>query len=205
MARNLKLTGPSIGPPRWAADFRGRDHLIPGPSKVDAAQFPTNDAVTVTLTADAAAGDAVIVVTALTGGIKAGTVLYFGGAKIAILSEDAAAAETNLIVLPLGNPILTGDSTFVDGKGKKFIPSGTVVGRSLAERIAGTPYGVPADTDDDIKILAFDIADASVLDDAELYRPGSVVKENYLPNFGDLSAAVLAALRAQYVCIQGEG
>lgn len=204
MTRNIINTGPSIGAPRWAGDYLSRDHLVPAGAKVDAAQFPALGATNVVLTAGAAAAAVALAVTALASAIKAGTVLYFGGQKFARVTADAAAAAVALVVDPLPVALVTGDTAAVDGRGKKTIPSGTVVGRTFAEAAAKTPYGVPADADTDVVIVAFDVEDASDIDDVEIYRPGSVVKENYLANRGALTAAVLATVRARYVCILGE-
>lgn len=131
MSRSMVVTPTSASAPRWAGDFMSRDHLIPGPFKVDAAQF------------------------------------------------------------------------VADAAGKKNIPSGTVLGRTLVERDAGTGFG-PADAaDGEIFILAFDVTDAAALDDAEMYRPGSQVRENFLPGFDALAAGVKTAVRARYLCTLG--
>jgi hypothetical protein len=87
--------------------------------------------------------------------------------------------------------------------GKKPVPSGTALGRTLAERNAGTGFG-PADAaDDEIFLLALDVTDALVNNDCELYRPGRIVKENFLPGFGGLAAGVITALRDLYVMTRG--
>lgn len=90
-----------------------------------------------------------------------------------------------------------------NASGYKVIPSGTVIGRTFAERAAGTPFGIAADADDEVFIVAFDVTDALKKNDVELYRPGFVVKENFLPDFGTLSAAVKAKIRATYVSTIG--
>lgn len=90
-----------------------------------------------------------------------------------------------------------------DSAGRKPIPSGTAVGRTFAERDAGTGYGPAGDADDEVYLVAFDVTDAVLNSDVELYRPNSVVKETYVPGFAGLSAAVKAKLRAAYVCTVG--
>ncbi len=101
-----------------------------------------------------------------------------------------------------GSQVVAADFT-ADAQGRKPIPSGTVVGRTYAERDAGTGFGPAADSDDEILIVAFDVTNAIDLTDVELYRPGSMVKENLLPDWDILSAAVKASLRAKYQTIKG--
>lgn len=92
-----------------------------------------------------------------------------------------------------------------DSAGRKPVPSGTVVGRTLAERDANGKLGPAADTDEEFFIVAFDVTDAAVIDDVELARPfaGLTVRENFLPDIATLSAAVKTAVRARYVCVVG--
>lgn len=108
-------------------------------------------------------------------------------------------------LVPAGSKV--DNSTFgaVDSLGRIPIPSGTVVGRTIAQRDASSPVHLALDTDADFYITAFDVTDALVLDDVELTRPfsGLVVKENFLPNWSGLSATVKAAVRARYVCVNG--
>jgi hypothetical protein len=85
-----------------------------------------------------------------------------------------------------------------DASGKKFIQSGTVIGRTYAERLAGTAFGPALATDDEVLIVAHDVRDASGNTDVDIYRPGGVVKENFLPNFGTLAAGVLSKIRSLY-------
>lgn len=86
---------------------------------------------------------------------------------------------------------------------KKPVVSGTLVGRTYAEQVAGTGFGPAADTDDEMYLVAFDVEDALDLADVELYRHGSMVKEDLLPQWGDpLSAAQIAYIRANYATIQ---
>lgn len=133
MARSMNVTGPTLASPPWAGDFPSRDHLVPGPFKVNAA-----------------------------------------------------------------------DAGFVaDADGRKNIPSGTVLGRTLAERDAGTGFGPAAATDEEVFINYFEVTDALELDDVEMYRPGSQVKENFLPGWAGLAAGVQAIVRDLYICTVG--
>ena len=89
--------------------------------------------------------------------------------------------------------------------GKKRVPSGTIVGRTIAERDASAGFGPAAATDEEIYIVAFDVLDAATLNDVELCRPnaGLVVKENFLPGWAGLAAGVKTLVRAAFVCTRG--
>ncbi len=104
-------------------------------------------------------------------------------------------------LLPGGSKLNTTDFTAVDGV--RYVPSGTIIGRTFAERLAGTAFGPAAATDEEFFILAHDVTDAAINNDCTLYRYGSVVKENRLPNFGTLNATVLAAIRDKYQTTEG--
>lgn len=194
--------------PRWAADFRSRDHLVPGPVKLVAAAFPITGTVVVTANGPAIATATSITVDPLPGALPSGAVLDFTGAgEFAKLTAAAAAGATSLTVEALDAGIEDNDTaTYIpSGAVKKTVLSGTVVGRTIAERDAGTGYG-PADAaDDETRILAFSIEDVSQDASGVLYRPGSVVKENLLPEVlaGTLVAGVLADVRVAYVCTRG--
>lgn len=128
-----EFSGTTQTTPRWAGDYLGREHQIPGGARLDAAQF-------------------------------------------------AADATT----------------------GRRPVPSGTFIGRTLAERDAGTGFG-PADTvgDEEMYLSVFDVVDANNNPDVELYRHNSVVKENFLPGWAGLTAAVKTAVRDLYTCTVG--
>ena len=94
-----------------------------------------------------------------------------------------------------------------DAQGRKPILSGTMVGRTYAEQVAGTAYGPldPTGGDEDFYLTAFDVTDAADLPDVELYRHGSIVKEDLLPEWGNAAiwtATAIAQLRANYATIQ---
>jgi hypothetical protein len=90
-----------------------------------------------------------------------------------------------------------------DEAGRVYVPGGTVIGRTIAERDNGDGYGAAADADDEIFVQAFDVFDATQNNDAVLYRPNSVIKENFMPGWDDLSSAVQDAVRAKYICTLG--
>ena len=207
MARmNFTNTTPERTNPPWAMDGRGAQTLVPAGAKVLASAFPRLDRVVVTVGANAAQNATSITVAALSGPIPTGSLLYFGGTKIAQLTATAAAGATVLTVVALPTALVTNDVATYAGVGRIEIASGTLIGRTYAERDAGTGFG-PADTvtpDDEIYLLAFEIADAEQNNDAELYRHGRVVKETNLPNWSTLSAGAKAVIRARYQCISGE-
>jgi hypothetical protein len=205
MARIVQ-TANQLTAPAWAGDFLSREHLVPGGARVDAAQFFATDSVLVTVdTGGAAQGATSVPVVALAGAIPSGTVLRFSADEYATLSAGAAAGATSLAVEALVNALEAGDAARYAGVGTnpKRINSGTLVGRTFAERAAGTAFGPAADADDEVLIVAFDVTNAATNADVELYRPGSIVKENFLPGFASLSSALLAKLRATYVTTRG--
>ncbi|HRJ51071.1 MAG TPA: hypothetical protein PKU91_11075, partial [Phycisphaerales bacterium] len=91
-----------------------------------------------------AAASFVAAVAALSGPIPSGTILYFGESKdFATLAAAAAAGATSLTVQALPQIVESGDKATYAGAGtkKKVITSGTLLGRTYAERDANTPYG----------------------------------------------------------------
>lgn len=193
--------GPFLSSPRWAGDFGSRDYVVPGGAKLAAGQFAADDAVVVTVAVGGAAQGAIAIpVTALTGPIPEGTNFYFGGAKVAVTSAPVLAGAVSIPVQPLPAALVAADTDTYAGLGMKHIPSGTILGRTIAERDAGTGFGPAADADDEFYLLWQDVSDADELDDCELYRPGGTVYENFLPNFAAASATVKGKVRALYQC-----
>lgn len=199
-----------IGSPRWLQDFRSRDHLIPGGIKLDAAAFPKEGTVVVTVAAAGAplAAVSIPLASAIPAGLKipSGTVLNFTGVgEFALLTADANPGATALTVEALDAAIEAGDTATYVGTGKRLVKSGTFVGRTIAERDAAAPFGPVADGDADAEsyLLAFSVEDLDEDNDGVLVRPGSVVKENYLPNIAAYTATQLTRLRARYHCVRG--
>lgn len=190
----------------WAGDFLDREHVVPGGAKLDPTQFYAEDSVLVTLTANAAADATTLAVSALSGAIPNGTILYFGESKeLAMLTAAAAAGATSLTVQALPAAIESGDTARYAGSGtkKKVVPSGTVLGRTIAERDAQTGYGPAINTDDEVFILVHDVTDADRSPDVDLYRHGSIVKENFLPNIATMASNLKTVLRSKYICVRG--
>src|SRR5678809_130180 len=111
MARIVDNTANTLSSPVWAADFMGREHLVPGGAKLNAALFLRTDAVVVVVSAAGAAGGATSVpVAALTGAIPNGTVLDFGTNKYARLTAAAAAGATTLTVAAIPTALVSTDT-----------------------------------------------------------------------------------------------
>lgn len=193
--------------PAWAGDYFSREHVVPGGAKLDASQFLAADGTKAVVAAAGAAGDATSIPlkTALVNAIPNGTSLDFGGKKFARLTAAAAKGATTLTVAALPTALVEDDTATYAGTGtkKKLVPSGTVIGRTLAERDAKTGYGPADPADDEIYILVFDVTDAENNPDADLYRWGSLVKETFLPDWSNLDAGVQDAIRANYHCTIG--
>lgn len=191
----------------WMGDFGNREHLIPGGARLDPAQFNATDAVIVTTTAAAAAAVTALAVAALSGPLPSGTLLRFAAGVYARTSAAAVAGATSLAVEALPAAVASGASATYAGSGTKNVTvlSGTYVGRTIAERDAGTGFGPWVAGDDEAYLLAFDVSDAASKPDCDLYRRGSIVKENFLPGYGTpaLAAAALTDIRARYIATRG--
>jgi hypothetical protein len=193
--------------PRWAGDFIGADTILPIPGKIDVATIDAEGSVKVTVSGAGAAQNATSIPTgaALTGAIPAGAVLRFSSDEFAAVNgAGGVAGQSSVPVEALVNALEAADTaTYPGTSGRKYVPSGTVFGRTFAERDANAPWGLAADADDEVYIGIREIYDATKQTDMEFYRPGKVVKENYLPNWANLSAAIKAKIRATYVTTKG--
>lgn len=189
--------------PRWAGDFMAPERLLPGGARLDPAQFFGTDSVLVTINdADVNATETTITILALPGPIPADTVLEFADG-FAKTSAAHAAGVTTLNVDALPQDLANAGTARYAGTLLDTVPSGTVVGRTFAERDADTPFGAVADGDEEVYLVAFDIVNVQDNPDVDLYRHGGVVYENYLPVWTALSATIKAKLRAQYECSKG--
>lgn len=194
--------------PRWCGDYLHRDTLIPGGAFVVASEFPVINTVVVTVAAGGAAQGAVAVpVAALSGAIPNGTLMSFSSGEFAKLTAAAVAGATSLTVEALPNALEENDTyTYVGGNVRRYIPSGTLVGRTFAERESGTGFGPWAASDDEVFLVVHDIYDAADNAEVTLLRNGKVVKENFLPNWTDTAlwtSGAKAALRAKYNTTKG--
>lgn len=206
MSRDQTLNGYGLTSPEFCGDFLGREQLIPGGGKFDPAALTLQEAMTVKLAAAADAADEELTVDALTADLAPGTMLNFGipgmMAYAPVGAEEGAEAIT---VAPLDRAIPDNAEAQVAETTRKVLNAGTVIGRTFAERDAETPFGLAGDADDEIAIVAFDRIDVDRVNDVDMIRPfaGVIIKENFLPNFANLSAAVQAAVRARYNCTIG--
>jgi hypothetical protein len=194
--------GNTLQAPRWAADFLNREHLEPWSAQRDPTPFTDSAGVPITVGASAIQGATSVTVSALTPSlfpatsiiatgnvlIPSGAVIDFGGAKFARLTADAKVGDTSLTVAALPTALAGTETAVYSPFGTETIPSGTIIGRTFAERTTGGALWGPAViTDDEIFIVAFDLPNAKLNNVASLYRHNSRVKENYLPNYTTLS------------------
>src|SRR3954469_8996762 len=107
----LNQTGPTLGSPRWAGDYRDRDHLVPGGATIDPAQFigALTGTRVVVGAAGAIAGATTVPVGALANALPIGTVLDFGGSKFAVLTAAAAKGATSITTRALVTALVSGD------------------------------------------------------------------------------------------------
>lgn len=186
--------GNQLSSPVWLADFLDpKTRIARFPAKVVASQFQDAEAVKVTLTAGASADAVSISVAALSASIPSGTLLHFGESKeFAKVTAAAAAGSTSLTVEALPQALESGDVAYYTGNvgTRKMIEGATLVGRTFAERDAGTGFG-PADivNDDEIYLTLFTVPDAFDNNDVELVRHGTTIKENFLPKWTELNTA----------------
>ncbi len=191
-------------PPEWMGDYWSRDTVMPVPVKLDAAQFNAADAVKVVVTANRAVDAVEVAVTALSGPIPSGEVIDLGGKKFVRLTAPAAKNAVSLAVSALATALVTNDTGTYKGVGKKSVPSGTPIGRTIAERDAGNAWGPAADTDDEFYLTTRDLSDLTKDATTEIYRHNKVVKENYLPGWASWATAIKNKTRALYACIGGK-
>jgi hypothetical protein len=205
MARTMTSGGPTFSQPRWAGDYLDRNALVPGGAKLDPAQFNAEDAVIVDVGAAGAAQGAVSVPVSpvLSGPIPSGTVLDFGANKFARLTAAAAAGAATITVAALPTALVDADKATYPGVGIKNVPSGTLIGRTIAERDASNGFGPWTTGDDEVYLTAQDVTDFNNVADVELYRPLRIVKENFLPGFAGYSAGAKTAVRSRYTCTRG--
>jgi hypothetical protein len=203
MAR-ITQSANTLTAPRWAGETS--EHLLPGGAKLLASAFLREDAVVVTLDGSAAIGATSITVDALAGAVPSGTLLHFNSGEFIISTSAAAAGATAIAVEAIPTALEDNDTATYTGAGDYAVRSGTLVGRTFAERDSGTAFGPWAANDDEVYLVFYDILDVTANNDVELYMPKRVVKENFLPDFDDAAvwtAGAKAALRATYTTTKG--
>lgn len=196
--------------PVWAGTPQHQPKvLLPGGGHLNPDEFVAgSDAVMVTVSVAGSAGQSTVPVAALQRAIPNNTILDFAGVgKFAKLTAAAAAGATILTVEPLPQALVVGDKAYYSKSDRKFVQSGTLVGRTYQERDAGLGYG-PADVatpDDEIFLLYFDVTDCHIDNEAELYMSSgsNVVYENLLPGWSTMPATTKVWIRKNYTCISG--
>lgn len=190
---------PERTPPAWAGDGLNPETILPGGIKLEASQFTSAE---LTIAAIAAVNAISITLSSgLTREIQQGDVIDFGEKKFARATAPAAVGATTVAVSPIPTALAIGDTG--NFSGLKFIPSGTLVGRTFAERTAGTGFGPAVSTDDEIFLLAFDVPDAVQNPFGAVYRYTCLVFENYLPGWTPMSTDLKTAIRNRYQCMLG--
>lgn len=196
----------------WAISLEPRDQ-IPGGGKLDTTGFKAVDAAEVTAGVAAISATS-IPITASTGGsgssdilIPSNTTLTFGGAKFATLTAPFKKGDTVLTVAPLAVAIASGDKATYFGMGVIPVPSGTLVGRTQADMDTSGMFKVATAANIatlvECYLTAFSQPDLSRTNDITLTRPGFVIKQNRLPGWATLDAAIQAKIRQVYTCTIG--
>lgn len=120
------------------------------------------------------------------------------------LPAFAAEPFTAKKLIPGGGRLLAAEFPLTDSR--KPVTAGTLVGRTFADRAAGTGFGIAAVlTDQEIFLTAFTVQDALINSDVALLRHGTLVYEDLIPGWATLTADEQAAIRARYQCIVSAG
>lgn len=200
--------------PAWAGDFLDRNHLVPAGARLNTAVgFPRSDQVVLNLDATSQPQTTVALENpaAKTGKVT-GDIIIPSGARLRVgaghylqLTAEVAVGDTDITVESTLLDTTTAQDATYDGVALLVIPSGILIGRTYAQNQAGTPFELADDSDDIMYLIAFPIQvdlpmnfGGDVEQDVALYRHGSVVKTNFLPDFGGLSAAQTTFLREHY-------
>lgn len=218
--------GNVVDSPGWIAGALDEDALVNYPAKLNITGLVNQFGIVVKLTANAAAAATSVTVQAMAPLLNSpvplisigriliptGTVIDFGGAKFMRLAADAHQGDTTLTVDALPTAMVSGDTAYWNWSNRLYVQSGTPLGRTLAERDAGTGFGILDPTNDqEYGILMFNMTDARNDNDIELLAPNQFfpIYENWLPNYatslrpGGTDSATMTWLRAHYQCIVG--
>lgn len=206
---NMELTDPNW----WAIALEPRDQ-VPGGAKVDPTGFKGIGAVEVTATGAAAASATTIPISVPTTTdnlqlvlIPSGSTITFGGAKFATLTAPLRYGETSLTVAPLAVAIAASDKATFIGLGGIIAPSGTLVGRTAADMASNAPFKLATAANiaslTECYLLAFDSPDLTESNDITLTAHGFMIKQNRLPNWATLDAAIQTKIQALYNCTIG--
>ena len=187
--------------PAWAGDFLGRESVLAGGAQLQPEDFvPAPTTLTLGNGGDAAIGDKTIVVdTALLIELREGRRLYsIDSTKMVVMSKTAAIGDTTLNVFALDTAIVDlTDLIYAPTEAVK-IPSGTIVGRTRAERDVNRGFGPAADADEEFYLTIHHVDDVLKDADVDLYRHGRIVYTNFLPDWTAMSATVKTAIYDNY-------
>lgn len=205
---NVKVVTVPLG---WLVEFTGslrRTNVAAMTEDHTGLTGGTSPTIAIVTEQGGAADPAALTVDALTAEVPAGTTLQFPLGVEAITSTLAAAGDVSIALAFLSGDIADNAEARYSRFPVKYIPSGMLVGRTYAEAASNSAFGLATDSDDEIYFIPFEVSDALVENDCELYRHGSMVATNFLPQqIQDLlaaNAALLAKVRAAYVCITAE-
>lgn len=199
-----------VGQPNWLAEQYSADLLIPGGARVNPAVFPGSDAVRVTATAAAAVDAVAVTVAAVTRFanavpiavgqvvIPAGSIIDFGAKKLAVVTANVVYGATSIAVRALGTAIAANDVGLFLGLGDRYVPSGTLLGRTFAERDTAALFEPYADGDEEVYLTLWDSQNLEISNEVDLLRHTTLIKENWLTTFAALTALGKAAVRARY-------
>ncbi|MGG6295289.1 hypothetical protein ACQ4M4_12940 [Leptolyngbya sp. AN02str] len=195
--------------PNWSAEQLTAERLLNAGTQLDIAQFPFSDSVVVTLAAGAvtAGSNKTLALTSpLTNDIPAGTILDFGSGEFATLSSKAVKGSSSIAGVTLAADLEGGESaTYRGTSGQITVASGTLVGRTYAERESGDGFGPATHTDDEFYIVAFQVERAEIDAGVTLVRHQTLVYEDQLPGWGTASADMKAKVRSLYQTIVSAG
>lgn len=204
----VEFSSTSFSQPDWAAQPLDSTALVPGGAFLVVSAFNPEDYQVLTLAAGvitAGTGKTLTLTAPLQWPIPAGYILDFGSSEFATLTLGAAKGATSITGVTLAADLEGGESaTFAGVSPIINVPSGTLVGRTYAERDAGTGYGQPdvVTPDDQLYLTAFEAIDLRNNNEVALVRHTTLIYEDRLPGWSSLSTGVKTAIRQRYQCIK---
>lgn len=192
--------------PAFIKDYLSRDRVLPGGAMLDPSGFSKADETVLTAGSAAAQNDTTIALSAAIPTddrgaqvrIPSGTLLDFG-TNVVELAADAVTGDASLTVAPLpAGGVGNGDTATYAGQGPKFVPPGTVVGRTRSEAEANAGFSPVAFTpgtsvdDDEVYLTVYPVQNAETNAEVELLRPnaGTVLVYSLIPGWADMDSAV---------------
>lgn len=133
------------------------------------------------------------------------------------LTSAASIGDTSLAVAALDGEIADAAVAYYRPKNvTKRIPAGTPVYAAIADIEGGANGGTSAvlwsyagngqavhATNDEVRLLAYDVYDVENNNDGDLLRPGTLIHVNHLPEWSTLDATVKTHIRNKYECSVG--